>query len=142
MEYESRFAKPVFNKFGEKIYLDQMTVGEIKERVAKNDIILVPCGSIENHGLSAPVGEDSLIGTYIAERVAYETGVTVAPPIFYGSHPSHHYGMPGTIPVKKEAYIDYVTSVIKWLSNTGFKKILRQDGSSVFILLERTVENG
>lgn len=124
MEYESRFSRPVLNKFGEKIYLDQMTVEEIKERIKKNDIILVPCGSIENHGLAAPVGEDSLIGTYIAERIAYETGVTVAPPIFYGSHPSHHYGMIGTIPVEKEAYIGYVLSVVKWLSHAGFKKII------------------
>jgi len=123
-EYEARFSKPVYNKFGEKIYLDQMTVLEIKERVKKNDIILVPCGSIENHGYAAPVGEDSLIGSYIAERIAYETGVTVAPPIFYGSHPSHHYGMVGTIPVEKEAYIGYVTSVVKWLSHAGFKKII------------------
>ena len=122
--YQSRFSIPILNKFGEKIYLDQMTISEIKERLEKTDIIFVPCGSIENHGLAAPVGEDTLIGTYIAERVAYETGVTVAPPIIYGSHPSHHYGMPGTIPIKKEAYIDYVVSVIKWLSNTGFKKIV------------------
>ncbi|RLE87680.1 MAG: hypothetical protein DRJ67_04190, partial [Thermoprotei archaeon] len=123
-EYESRFSRPVYNKFGGKIYLDQMTVEEIQERVKENDIVLVPCGSIENHGLAAPVGEDTLIGTYIAERVAYETGVTVAPPIFYGSHPSHHYGMPGTIPVEKEAYIGYVLSVVKWLSHAGFKKIV------------------
>jgi Uncharacterized protein, putative amidase len=124
VEYEARFAKPYYNKFGEKIYLDQMTMAELLERVKKNDIILVPCGSTESHGLGQATGEDTIIGSYIAERVAFETGITVAPPIFYGSHPSHHYGMPGTIPVKKEAYIDYVTSVVKWLSNAGFKKII------------------
>jgi len=124
VEYESRFARPVYNKFGEKIYLDQMSMDEILERVKKNDIIMVPCGSVECHGLGQAVGEDTIIGTYIAERIAYETGITVAPPIYYGSHPSHHYGMPGTIPIKKEAYIDYVVSVVKWLSNTGFKKII------------------
>jgi len=124
VEYEGRFTRPVYNKFGEKIYLDQMSMDEILERVKKNDIIMVPCGSVECHGYGQAVGEDTLIGTYIAERVAYETGITVAPPIIYGSHPSHHYGMPGTIPIKKEAYIDYVVSVVKWLSHTGFKKII------------------
>ncbi len=123
-EYTARFAIPVYNKFGKKIYLDQMSVEEIRERLKECDIIMVPCGSVENHGPAAPVGEDTLIGTYIAERVAYETGITVAPPIYYGSHPSHHYGMTGTIPVEKEAYIGYVLSVVKWLSNTGFKKII------------------
>lgn len=122
--FRARFGIPVLNKFGEKIYVDQMTVEELKERVKKSDIVFLPCGSIENHGPAAPVGEDSFIGTYIAERVAYETGVSVAPPIWYGSHPSHHYGMIGTIPVEKWAYISYVRSVAKWLIHSGFKKVI------------------
>ena len=125
MSYRCRFGTPVLNKFGEKIYIDQMTVEEIKERVKKNDIVMIPCGSIENHGPAAPVGEDSLIGTYIAERVAYETGISIAPPIWYGSHPSHHYGMIGTIPIEdKHVYIGYVRSVAKWLIHTGYKKVV------------------
>lgn len=123
-EYKSRFSIPIYNKFKKKMYLDQMTIDEIKERIKESDIIIVPCGSIENHGPPAPVGEDTLIGTYIVERIAYDTGITVAPPVIYGSHPSHHYGMPGTIPIDKEAYIGYVRSIVKWLSNTGFKKII------------------
>ena len=124
-KYVCRFSKPVLNKFGKKIYFDQMTLTEIKKRIKECDIIIVPCGSIECHGPQAPVGEDSLIGVYIAERIAYETGCTVAPPIWYGSHPSHHYGMIGTIPIEnKSTYIDYVRSVCKWLIHTGFKKIL------------------
>jgi len=125
VKYESRFTKTSLNKFGKKIYLDQMTVDEIKERVKECDIVIVPCGSIECHGPQAPVGEDSFIGVYVAERVAYETGVTVAPPIWYGSHPSHHYGMIGTIPIEnKQTYVDYVRSVCKWLIHSGFKKVL------------------
>lgn len=124
-KFKSRFGVPFLNKFGEKIYLDQMTVEEIKDRVKKNDIIFIPCGSIECHGPHAPVGEDCFIGCYIAERVAYETGITIAPPIWYGSHPSHHYGMIGTIPIEdKQVYVNYIRSVAKWLIHTGFKKII------------------
>lgn len=119
-----RWGKPVLNKFGKKIYLDQMTMKEIEERVKENDVIFLPVGSTEAHGPFAPVGEDTIIGVSIAERVAYETGATVAPPIPYGSHPSHHYGMPGTIPVKATTLIEYVADVIRWLSNAGFKKII------------------
>jgi len=119
-----RWGKPVLNKFGKKIYLDQMTMKELEERVKENDIAILPVGSTEAHGPFAPLGEDTIIGVSIAEKIAYETGVTVAPPIFYGSHPSHHYGMPGTIPVKATTLIEYVADVIKWLSNAGFKKII------------------
>ena len=65
-----RFGKPVLNKFGKKIYLDQMTLKEIEERVRECDIVILPVGSVEAHGPFAPVGEDTLIGVSIAERVA------------------------------------------------------------------------
>ena len=119
-----RWGKPVLNKFGGKIYLDQMTMKELEERVKENDIVFLPIASTEAHGPFAPLGEDTLIGVSIAERVAYETGSTVAPPIMYGSHPSHHYGMRGTIPVRATTLIEYVADVVKWLSNAGFKKII------------------
>ena len=119
-----RWGKPVLNKFGKKIYLDQMTLKELEERVKENDIVFLPVASTEAHGPFAPLGEDLVIGVSIAERVAYETGVTVAPPIMYGSHPSHHYGVTGTIPVRATTLIEYVSDVIKWLSNAGFKKII------------------
>jgi len=119
-----RWGRPILNKFGKKIYLDQMTTREIEERIKENDIIFLPVGSTEAHGPFAPVGEDTIIGVSIAERIAYETGVTVAPPVFYGSHPSHHYGVRGTVPVRATTLIEYVSDVIKWLSNMGFKKII------------------
>ncbi len=119
-----RWGKPVLNKFGKKIYLDQMSLKEIEERVRENDIVFLPVGSTEAHGPFAPVGEDTIIGVSIAERVAYETGATVAPPIPYGSHPSHHYGLRGTIPVRATTLIEYVSDVIRWLANAGFKKII------------------
>jgi len=120
----SRWGKPILNKFGKKIYLDQMSTREIEERVKENDIVFLPVGSTEAHGPFAPVGEDTIIGVNIAERVAYETGATVAPPIPYGSHPSHHYGVRGTVPVRATTLIEYVSDVIKWLANAGFKKII------------------
>lgn len=119
-----RWGRPVLNRFGGKIYLDQMTMKELEERVRENDIVFLPVASTEAHGPFAPLGEDLLIGVSIAERVAHETGSTVSPPIAYGSHPSHHYGMVGTIPVKATTLIEYVSDVIKWLSNAGFKKII------------------
>lgn len=119
-----RWGKPVLDKFGRKIYLDQMTGKELDEKVKENDIVFLPVATTEAHGPFAPLGEDILIGVSIAERVAYETGATVALPIAYGSHPSHHYGMKGTIPSRATTIIEYVSDIIRWLSNAGFKKII------------------
>ena len=79
------------------IYLQNMTWKEIEERLKKNDLIIVPVGSTEAHGPHAPIGEDTFLVTRMAELVAQKTGCTVAQPVWYGSHPYHHMGMPGTI---------------------------------------------
>jgi creatinine amidohydrolase len=42
----------------------------------------------------------------MAEAVAMKVGCTVAQPVWYGSHPYHHMGMPGTIVVPKAATTD------------------------------------
>ena len=40
------------------IYYQNMTTKMVEERLKKNDVLLLPIGSTENHGPSAPYGED------------------------------------------------------------------------------------
>lgn len=112
-----------------KIWLYEMTWQEAVN-YAKNvcDIVLLPIGSIEQHGPHSPLGTDSLNAIKIAERVAKRTGAVVAPPIWYGAHMYHQYGFPGTIPIRTDIVKEYVKDVIKGLVNTGFKKIIILNG--------------
>ena len=41
------------------IYFQNMNVKEIKERLQKDDIIIIPIGSTECHGEHSPFGEDT-----------------------------------------------------------------------------------
>ncbi|MFX1354515.1 MAG: creatininase family protein, partial [Promethearchaeota archaeon] len=41
------------------IYLQNMNIVEIRERIEKNDWIIIPVGSTENHGPAACIGEDT-----------------------------------------------------------------------------------
>ena len=66
------------------IYLQTMSIVEIQERLKKNDVIIIPVGSTENHGGAACIGEDTFLVTRMAEAVAEKTGCTVAEPIWYG----------------------------------------------------------
>jgi len=70
-----------------KIYFQTMTKKDVEERLKKNDIILIPLGSTENHGAAGPYGEDIFMVTRMAEEIAKATGCTVAHPVCYGSHP-------------------------------------------------------
>ncbi len=105
-----------------KIYFQTMTKKEVEERLKKNDIILIPIGSTENHGSAGPYGEDTFLVTRMAEMVAKETGCTVAHPICYGSHPAYHLGQKGTVVIPDDVFSAYIRAVIAGLWNTGFRK--------------------
>ncbi len=110
------------------VYFQTMTMKQIRERLDKCDLIIIPVGSTENHGDNAPTGEDTFLVTRMAEQVALATGCTVSEPIWFGFHPYHHIGMPGTIPVKDEAFIDQLVSVMAGFWNTGFRKQILLNG--------------
>ena len=111
-----------------QIYFQTMTGKEVEERLKQNDLIILPIGSTENHGKHAPYGEDTFLVTRIAEQVARATGCTVAEPIWYGSHPYHHIGMPGTVVVPEEDLAAYIRAVIAGFWNTGFRKMILLNG--------------
>ena len=111
-----------------EIYYQTMTDRQAKERLEKNDLIIIPIGSTENHGPHACSGEDTFLVTRMAEQVAKATGCTVAEPIWYGSHPFHHLGMPGTIVIPEEDLAAYIRAVIAGFWNTGFRKQILLNG--------------
>jgi 3-dehydro-scyllo-inosose hydrolase len=110
------------------IYLQTMSIAEIKERVTQNDVIIIPVGSTENHGPAACIGEDTFLVTRMAELVAQKTGCTVAQPTWYGSHPYHHVGMPGTIIVPEEIFKGLLRAVMAGCWNMGFRKMILLNG--------------
>lgn len=111
-----------------KIYLQTMTGFEIEERLKTSDLIILPIGSTEAHGAHACPGEDTFLVTRMAEQVAQKTGCTVAEPIWYGSHPFHHLGMPGTIVIPEETLAAYLRAVIAGFWNAGFRKMILLNG--------------
>ncbi|GAB4402830.1 MAG: 3-dehydro-scyllo-inosose hydrolase [Anaerolineales bacterium] len=111
-----------------QVYLQNMTWKQIEERLQKNDLIIVPVGSTEAHGPHACLGEDTFLVTRMAEAVALRTGCTVAQPIWYGSHPYHHMGMPGTIIVPEEIFVGQLKAVMAGLWNMGFRKQILLNG--------------
>lgn len=110
------------------IYLQNMTWREIEERLKKNDILIVPLGATEAHGPHAPLGEDIWLVCRMAELVAERTGCTVAQPLWYGSHPYHHLGMPGTVVIPEDVFTAFVRAMIAGFWNMGFRKQILLNG--------------
>ncbi|MFR9207131.1 MAG: creatininase family protein [Lachnospiraceae bacterium] len=57
------------------VYYQNMTNKDVAERLKKNDVILIPVGSTENHGPNAPYGEDTYLDTRLCEQVALALAV-------------------------------------------------------------------
>lgn len=110
------------------IYFQNMSWKEIEDRLKVNDIIIIPVGSTEAHGPHACPGEDTFLVTRMAEQVAQRTGCTVAQPLWYGSHPYHHLGMPGTIIVPEETFCGMLRAMMAGFWNAGFRKQILLNG--------------
>ena len=110
-----------------KVWLQEMTWKEVKDRIREVDIVIIPIGSTEQHGLALPLGTDSYAAIGLAEEVATKTGVVIAPPIWFGDS-AHHMAFPGTITLRPETIIKVIEDVSESLFRHGFKKIIIING--------------
>ncbi len=89
-----------------------------------NPLVLIPIGSIEQHGEHLPLGTDTIIASYIAERVAekFENAITT-PPIAITTSPEH-LGFRGTISVNYETFFHYIREIIECIAGLNARGIV------------------
>lgn len=91
----------------------------------RRPLVLVPVGSIEQHGPHLPLDTDTTIALAVAEGIARELGgdVLVAPPLSYGSS-GEHQGFAGTssigTDVLRMTVIELVRSMSTWAGRIVF----------------------
>jgi len=95
-------------------------------------VVMLPVGSLEQHGPHLPMHCDSLIPTAICEGAAARVGGLVAPTISYGykSQPKSGGGnhFPGTTSLDAQTLIFVVRDVIKEFARHGVRKMALMDG--------------
>jgi creatinine amidohydrolase len=109
------------------VYLDELTMPEVEEAVKKGKMIILPVGSVEEHGLHLPLCTDSLQPENVAVEVAKKTGCLVAPSIRYGiCTETRHF--PGTISIGFDSLYSIVYDVLDELVRQGFKRLIVLSG--------------
>lgn len=108
-------------------YIQNTLRTKLVETRRRNDIVLIPIGSTENHGAHTVSGFDTLLVTRIAEAVRRKTKkmgrpIHIASPIEYGVHPPWHQGMFGTVMVSDDAFEQSIMHIMYGLWNDGFRK--------------------
>jgi mycofactocin precursor peptide peptidase len=103
---------------GEGDTADHELASAIWPCVRSGALVLVPLGSVEQHGPHLPLSTDSVIAQAVAGRVAdaLPAGTTsVAPVIAYGAS-GEHAGFPGTISIGHEALRVMITEIVRSLA--------------------------
>ena len=94
--------------------------------------ILIPIGSMEQHGHHMPLHVDVLLPTEFARRVALAIGALVAPPFTYGykSHQKSGGGnhLPGTTSLDCATLVASLKYVVKSFAKQGVRKICLVNG--------------
>lgn len=97
---------------------------DIQSMDKSDKVVVVPLGSVEQHGHHLPLLTDSLLGGEISARVetALPETVLLAPTLWLGSS-DHHLKFPGTLSVPSALYIDMVYHVCECILSAGFRRI-------------------
>jgi len=105
--------------------------GEVEEWLKKTDMIMLPLGSVEQHGPYVPISMDCLSTELITERLANRCDIPYFPQIYPGYTPYHMWpaGTPkGSVTLRYTTYCSMVYDLLRCLIHNGFNKILIPTG--------------
>ncbi|MDI6655793.1 MAG: creatininase family protein [Candidatus Hydrothermarchaeota archaeon] len=107
--------------------LSDLTWIEVKEYLKKRRDVLVPFGSVEEHGHHLPLSTDGDIALAIADKLGEKTGILAAPIIWYGiSNTTRGYA--GTTMVSFDSLRAYSKDVMLSLKESGFRIVYLLSG--------------
>jgi creatinine amidohydrolase len=112
--------------------ISEMTWMDYRDRIQKDSaVVLLPIGSLEQHGPHSPNGSDEMLTKMIAEEVGRRSGAIVAPSINYGVRSQPRTGggdhFPGTISVRGDTLSNLVRDVVYSFVSKGAKQIMILD---------------
>jgi creatinine amidohydrolase len=96
---------------------------EVADRVDR--VVVLPLGSLEQHGHHLPLLTDSLICREIVDRAQVALGdLALFLPVLWIGASEHHSRFPGTVSVGHETYIQMLDDMMESLIENGFTRIL------------------
>lgn len=107
--------------------LHEMTWVEVEAYLNNENMVIIPLGSIEQHGPHLPEGADYLASLELSKLISVKTGVVVAPVLLAG-YSRYHEGFPGTISISPETMVQVIFECVESLIKHGFKKFIFLNG--------------
>lgn len=118
---------PRFPQKDSHLWLDELSTKEVEAAVKKGVAIILPVGSVEEHGDHLPLCTDSVQPEYVALEVAKRTRCLLAPPLRYGLCNTTR-NFPGTISLKFDTLYAIIRDILTELIRNGFSQIIVLSG--------------
>jgi len=109
------------------MFLSRMNYRQVEEYLKENDTVIIPVGSLENHGLHMPLGTDAIIPDAIAKLIDEKSPFIIAPTVNYGAT-DDLVGFAGTVSIGVEGLIMLLRAICDQLFNYGFRHFLILNG--------------
>ena len=100
---------------------------EVEEYLRGSVGIIVPVGSVEQHGPNGLIGTDHLCAEVVAKGVGDAIGAAVAPTLAYGMS-QHHLGFAGSATLRPSTMMLVVRDVVMSLAMHGFRRFFFING--------------
>ncbi|MDA0287799.1 MAG: creatininase family protein [Proteobacteria bacterium] len=115
----------------DQIYWEQLRSPQLKSLADVNAIVVVPVGSIEQHGPHLPVKVDALLATEVARRAALKVQthqpILVTPTVWCGLA-EHHMDFCGTLTLDFETFHALLRNLCRSIRHHGFRRIFLLNG--------------
>lgn len=107
--------------------LAQTNWKEIERYLGQSSLLILPVGSVEQHGPNGLIGTDHLVAESLARAVGRDLQVFVAPTLAYGmSH--HHLAFPGSTSLSPQTLILLVNDILSGFYRNGFRRFFFVNG--------------
>lgn len=109
--------------------LEHLTSPAVRNLDLTSRVVVVPLGSLEQHGNHLPLITDSAIVGALARAVDAELmeNVITLPTLWLG-HSTHHLAFPGTVSAYQEHYVAMIVDVCRSLVGAGARRIFLLNG--------------
>ena len=108
----------------------ELTAAELRAKAAADAIVILPVGSMEQHGPHLPVGVDTILTEAVCRAGAEQAGdvpVVVAPTLWCGMA-EHHMAFGGTFTFDIPTYRAVLLAFLKSIERHGFNRVLIVNG--------------
>ncbi len=112
-----------------KFRYDDLTWLEVRDAVAAKKAVLIPVGSIEDHGPHLPLNTDNIIVESVCFEVARRVPDEILSlPVLPIGFEHHHMDFPGSLTASMETLLDYFSSAAISVARHGFTHIMLVNG--------------